>query len=59
MIELDEFRRKNGVMNIRANPLEDVTNTRAIAGVIADGKYWSSADLDALGERLKQVAARR
>ena len=44
---------------LRANPLEDVANTRAIAGVIADGKYWSSADLDALRERLKQAAAGR
>lgn len=44
---------------LRANPLEDIANTRAIAGVIADGKYWSSADLDALRERLKQVAAGR
>ena len=44
---------------LRANPLEDIANTRAIAGVIADGKYWSSDDLDALRERLKQVAAAR
>jgi imidazolonepropionase-like amidohydrolase len=44
---------------LRANPLDDIANTRAIAGVVADGKYWSSADLDALRERLKQVAAGR
>ncbi len=41
------------------NPLEDVANTRAIVGVVADGRYWSSADLDALREQLKQVAAGR
>ena len=46
-------------MLLRANPLEDIANTRAIAGVVADGKYWSSVDLDALRERLKQVAAGR
>lgn len=44
---------------LRANPLDDIANTRLIAGVIADGKYWSSADLGALRERLKQVAAGR
>ena len=42
---------------LRANPLEDIANTRAIAGVVANGRYWSSADLDALRDRLKQVAA--
>jgi imidazolonepropionase-like amidohydrolase len=44
---------------LRANPLENIANTRTIAGVVADGRYWSSADLDALRERLKQVAAGR
>jgi imidazolonepropionase-like amidohydrolase len=44
---------------LRANPLKDIANTRAIAGVVADGRYRSSADLDALRERLKQVAAGR
>lgn len=44
---------------LRANPLEDIANTRAIVGVVADGRYWSSADLDALREQLKQVAAGR
>ncbi len=44
---------------LRANPLEDIANTRAIVGVVADGRYWSSADLDALREQLKQVAAER
>ena len=44
---------------LRANPLEDIANTRAIAGVVADGKYWSQADIDSLRERLKQAAARQ
>src|SRR5262245_31305895 len=26
---------------LRANPLEDIANTRAIAGVVVDGRYWS------------------
>jgi imidazolonepropionase-like amidohydrolase len=44
---------------LSANPLENIANTRAIAGVVADGKYWSQADIDALRDRLKQVAAAR
>ncbi|MEP6619746.1 MAG: amidohydrolase family protein [bacterium] len=44
---------------LRANPLDDIANTRSIAGVIADGRYSSQADLDALRAQLKKVAARR
>lgn len=44
---------------LRANPLENIANTRTIGGVIADGRYWSHAQIDALRERLKQVAAAR
>ena len=44
---------------LRANPLEDIANTRAIAGVVADGRYWSQAEIDGLRERVKKVAAAR
>ena len=44
---------------LRANPLENIANTRAIGGVVADGKYWSQAEIDALRSRVKQVAAGR
>jgi imidazolonepropionase-like amidohydrolase len=44
---------------LRANPLEDIANTRAIGGVVSDGKYWSQADIEALRARLKNVAAAR
>jgi imidazolonepropionase-like amidohydrolase len=44
---------------LRANPLENIANTRSIAGVVADGKYWSDADINGLRERLKKVAAAR
>ena len=44
---------------LNANPLSDIRNTRAIAGVVADGRYLSAADLDRLRAKLKQVAARR
>lgn len=42
---------------LRANPLADIANTRAIGGVVADGKYWSQADIERLRERLKRIAA--
>jgi imidazolonepropionase-like amidohydrolase len=44
---------------LRANPLADIANTRTIAGVVADGKYWSQAEIEGLRDRLKQVAASR
>lgn len=44
---------------LRANPLDDIANTRAIGGVVADGRYWSHADITALRERLTKVAAAR
>lgn len=44
---------------LRANPLENIANTRTIAGVVADGKYWSATDLAGLRERLQKVAAAR
>lgn len=44
---------------LRANPLEDIANTRSIGGVVADGTYWSQTDIDALRERLKRVAVER
>jgi len=44
---------------LRANPLENIANTRAIGGVVVDGKYWSQAEIDSLRSRVKQVAAGR
>ena len=44
---------------LRANPLDDIVNTRTIDGVVADGKYWPPAEIERLRERLKQVAAQR
>ncbi|MGE5101429.1 MAG: amidohydrolase family protein [Deltaproteobacteria bacterium] len=44
---------------LRANPLDDIANTRAIGGVVADGKYWSQSELETLRERLKTIAAAR
>jgi imidazolonepropionase-like amidohydrolase len=42
---------------LRANPLDNIANTRKIAGVIADGHYLSQPDLDQLRARIKQIAA--
>jgi imidazolonepropionase-like amidohydrolase len=44
---------------LRANPLEDIANTRTIAGVVADGRYWSQADVERLREQLRKAAAAR
>jgi len=42
---------------LRANPLENIVNTRTVSGVIADGRYFSATDLDQRRARLKQIAA--
>jgi imidazolonepropionase-like amidohydrolase len=42
---------------LKKNPLDDIANTRSITGVIADGRYFSSADLEQLKVRLKTIAA--
>jgi imidazolonepropionase-like amidohydrolase len=42
-----------------ANPLDDIRNTQKIAGVIANGRYFSQADLDRmLAEVEKQASAK-
>lgn len=41
-----------------ANPLEEITNTRRIAAVVADGKLRTRADLDAILIRVRSAAAR-
>jgi imidazolonepropionase-like amidohydrolase len=42
---------------LKANPLEDIANTRTISGVFANGHYFPAADLEQLRSRLKRVAA--
>ena len=44
---------------LTGNPLTDIRNTRTVAGVVADGRYLSAADLTQLRLRLKQLAAGR
>lgn len=40
-----------------ANPLEDIRNTRKIAGVVIDGYYLSKQDLDKLLKQIEVVAS--
>ena len=44
---------------LRANPLDNIANTRAITGVVADGRYWPQAEIDRLRERVRREAAAR
>ena len=44
---------------LRANPLDDIANTRSIAGVVADGRYWSRENIETLRNRLRAIAAKR
>ena len=44
---------------LEANPLEDIANTRRIAGVVADGRYLSREELARMREELRRLAASR
>jgi imidazolonepropionase-like amidohydrolase len=44
---------------LRANPLDDIVNTRTIAGLVTDGRYWPPIEIERLREHLKQIAAER
>jgi hypothetical protein len=44
---------------LRANPLDDIANTRTIGGLVADGKYWPPTEIERLRGQLKRVAAER
>jgi imidazolonepropionase-like amidohydrolase len=43
---------------LRANPLVDIANTRAVAAVVADGRYYSPRELDRLRLRIMELAAK-
>jgi imidazolonepropionase-like amidohydrolase len=40
------------------NPLADIANTRSIVAVVADGRYFSPRELDALRLRIMELAAK-
>ena len=43
---------------LRANPLADIANTRAVAAVVADGRYYSPRELDRLRLRIMELAGK-
>src|SRR5689334_22907562 len=43
---------------LRGNPLVDIANTRAVAAVVADGRYYSPRELDRLRLRIMELAAK-
>ena len=43
---------------LRANPLVDIANTRAVAAVVADGRYYSPRELDRVRLRIMELAAK-
>ena len=43
---------------LRANPLADIANTRAVAAVVADGRYYAPRELDRLRLRIMELAGK-
>ena len=43
---------------LRGNPLVDIANTRAVAAVVADGRYYSPRELDRLRLHIMELAAK-
>ena len=43
---------------LRANPLTDIANTRAVAAVVADGRYYSPRELDRMRLRIMELAGK-
>ena len=41
---------------LEGNPLEDIGNTRRVAGVLAQGRYYSRQDLDGMLAAGRQIA---
>ena len=43
---------------LTANPLIDIANTRTVAAVVADGRYYSPRELDRMRLRIMDLAAK-
>jgi len=43
---------------LTANPLVDISNTRTVAAVVADGRYYSPRELDRMRLRIMELAAK-
>jgi imidazolonepropionase-like amidohydrolase len=64
MTKLDQYGvvepgRAADMVLLNQNPLEDIRNTRAIAAVVVDGKYFSREDLDGLLAKVEAAANRQ
>jgi imidazolonepropionase-like amidohydrolase len=44
---------------LRGNPLQDIANTRTIAGVVTDGRYLPASSIDSMRTQLKRLASTR
>lgn len=42
---------------LQANPLKDIRNTRTVVGVVEDGRYLSSTELETMRSKLRAIAA--
>ena len=49
-----EVGKRADLVLLEANPLQDITNTRQIAGVMVRGRYYSRVDLDLILEMVAQ-----
>jgi imidazolonepropionase-like amidohydrolase len=52
-----ETNRVADLVLLEANPLDDIRNTRKIAGVVRAGKFYSREDLDRMLELAAKAAA--
>lgn len=43
---------------LRANPLIDIANTRAVAAVVADGRYYSPHELERMRLHIMELAGK-
>ncbi len=58
--ELDEFGtievgKRSDLILLKANPLEDITNTQLIDGVMVRGRWFTRADLDMMLEEVAKA----
>jgi hypothetical protein len=54
---LVEPRHAADLVLLDANPLDDISNTSKIFGVVANGKYYSRKDLDMMLQQVEKLAA--
>lgn len=55
--DIDIGKRAN-LLLLEADPLQDIANTRRIAGVVVSGRFFSRTELDARMQALQKSASR-